>query len=90
MHGRCLVVAHDGGAHTVVWPSPGTRWDPARHEIVVNGVTARVGTTVSLVGGEGHVTPDQVNDLDWVVPPAPECLENLIWWASAMALVDPI
>jgi len=84
--GPCLVIVAADQVHTVVWPSPGTEWDPLTGTISVNGISARLGATVSLTGGEAHVPPDAIVDGDWVMPPAAECLDNPIWYAEIMAL----
>lgn len=87
--GPCLViVAPTDQVYTVVWPSPATEWDPRTGTISVNGTKAQLGATVSLTGGEDHVAPDAIVDSDWVTPPAAECLDNPIWYADLMALVD--
>ncbi len=83
IHGQCLVIVADESVHTVAWPQPGTVWDAAAGTITLSGVTARIGASVTLGGGEAHVV-----DLsgDWITPPAPECLTVPVWYASRMDL----
>jgi hypothetical protein len=87
--GPCLVIVDPlDQLHTVVWPSPGTEWNAVTSTISVNGVEAQIGATVTLTGGEGNVSPEELVESDWVTPPLAECVENPLWFADWM-LIDP-
>jgi hypothetical protein len=82
IHGRCLlIVDSEEDAWTVAWPTPGTLWNANTGTISLRGVQARVGDTVTLGGGEPHLTSVGAG---WVTPPAPECIRVPVWYASSM------
>jgi hypothetical protein len=58
--GNCLVLV-DARFERIdlVWPSPGTVWNPSMQTITVDGVTARVGDEVILGGGTGSGAGDE-------------------------------
>jgi hypothetical protein len=88
---RCTFLAHkDGERETLAWPSDRTAWDPATATIVFrreNGdlVRMRNGDQIVMGGGgssereDGLTGPEWARRLNWVVPPALECLTDTRW-----------
>lgn len=90
LQGPCIVVVDNTGrAFTVAWPDPGAHWDmttsPTR--IGIGGVMASLGSTVTLGGGAANEAGTSTT-WNWKQPPAPECLDNLVWVASAIVAVN--
>jgi hypothetical protein len=84
----CVVIRSEESAWAVVWPSPGTTWEPAQLAVAVDGVTARVGDEVVLNGGETTI-PGDPGVYDWVSRPTPSCIRQPnAWVASSMSVVE--
>jgi hypothetical protein len=89
IQGACVNVVEPGGqSRTVIWPSPFTIWDRFGGRITVHGITAKLGDTVSLGGGEVRLVGGSIPE-SWIVPPARECSTGTMWLASIIVKVEP-
>ena len=83
----CLVIRSASSSLVVVWPSPGTTWDPVGGVVSLDGVSARVGQEVVLSGGE-YRFPGDPGTVAWVSRPTDACLSIGGWWvASSMSVL---
>ncbi len=79
----CLVLKSADDEWAVAWP-PNTQWSAEDETVSVRPLQARVGSDVSLSGGE-LPTPAVVEQQDWIVPPSEGCLAvEKFWWASGI------
>ncbi len=80
----CLVVhtEHGGATLVLVWPSPGTEWDPTTGTVTVDAVSASVGSRISAGGGVGYVAPTDYEH--WISPPAAACQRDHYFFVYAL------
>jgi hypothetical protein len=84
--GQCLFLRIiDERRIGVAWPA-GTRWDPRRRAITVNGVTAFAGETVHLGGGAVDIGPADIERRPWISPPLPDCLGDTFIFVGDLSL----
>lgn len=85
--GQCLRVVDRTGTYDLVWPA-GTSWDGDRQSVILNGVEAKLGDTVTLVGGptSGQGSEEIGGILN---PPPPECISGRQWLVSQIRSVEP-
>lgn len=76
--GDCLFL--DDGTHRwlAIWPSPGTTW--AGSAVTIRGTAVEIGGSAEFGGGETDLSAADVDRLDWIKPPAEECLVAKAWW----------
>lgn len=48
LEGRCLVLAASPGSILLIWPTPGTLWDPIAGTVTLDDTTAHIGDQVML------------------------------------------
>jgi hypothetical protein len=86
LHGPCLYIVDPAGYSPARTGAPlllafgrGTAWDSASETVSYAGRELRVGEVVQ-VGGSA-VRKDAVST-QWLVPPAPECESDVIWFVG--------
>jgi hypothetical protein len=90
---RCVRLGEQGNDVLLVWPADATVWNPEQRTIRYTNrdgatVELRDGTQVSFGGGgdsstEGGEPPQAwANRVDWVSPPASDCLTDARWWVN--------
>jgi hypothetical protein len=72
LEGSCLVLAASPGSILLIWPTPGTQWDPMARTVTLDDITARIGDRVELADYLAGQRPE--DDWDgWVNKPLAEC-----------------
>src|SRR6266545_6743630 len=61
LEGSCLVLAASPGSILLIWPTPGTHWDPMAHTVTLDDITARIGDRVVV----GDYLDGQRPEDDW-------------------------
>ncbi|HET7182669.1 MAG TPA: hypothetical protein VFI15_10590 [Candidatus Limnocylindrales bacterium] len=84
----CLLIGGLHDASIVIWPSPGTQWDPATGTVTLDGVSAKPGDEVVLAGGETDF-PGPPGAYDWVSEPPQGCLGYPHAWLTWELTVVP-
>jgi hypothetical protein len=72
LEGDCLVLAAEPGSVLLIWPTPGTQWDPTTRTVTLDGTSAQIGDRVAMgdyLGGQ----PPEDGWADWVNKPSADC-----------------
>lgn len=82
---ECVFIDSGGETSLLVWPADRTVWDPALRTVSFTRPTGEVialrsGQVVALGGGSSTKARD--GEVDWIAPPAPECLTDARWFVS--------
>ncbi|MGI8928657.1 MAG: hypothetical protein ACR2H0_04230 [Candidatus Limnocylindrales bacterium] len=89
---RCVFLEREGYQALLVWPESQTSWDEASGTIAfrrLDGETVNVssGDEVVMGGGAGAEDAEQwVDDLPWVLAPAPECVTAEWFFVSDISI----
>ena len=75
------VVDVAGDAWLVAWPID-AHWDPSQQAVIVGTKLMPLNELLDLGGGERNVTPANVGNYSWSVPPDPSCLPAKVWFTS--------
>ena len=72
LEGDCLILAASPGRILLIWPTPGTQWNPRTQTVRLDRITAQVGDRVMLSDYlEGQWPKDDWDG--WVNKPSEEC-----------------
>lgn len=83
LEGNCLVLAAVPGSILLIWPSPGTQWDPTAQTVKLDDIAAQVGDRVILSDYLDGQRPE--DDWDgWVNKPSKECPYPLAMLVKSM------
>lgn len=76
--GQCVYLVSGRERWLPMFPWPGTHWDGS--SVQVHDTTIPIGSETMFGGGESDLTARHVSNVEWVKPPAAECLVGKAWW----------
>jgi len=93
---QCVLLDERGEDVLLIWPADRTRWDADSETITFESTTGEIvtlgdGDHVAFGGGGSSVEEGGqsagafVAGLDWVSPPAPECMVDTRWFVNELA-----
>jgi hypothetical protein len=83
LEGSCVVLAAEPGSILLIWPTPGTEWNPTTRTVTLDGKSAHIGDRVMMfdfLGGQ----PPYDDWADWVNKPSGDCRYPLVMLVRGM------
>jgi hypothetical protein len=87
LEGSCLMATEvdSGDTYLAIWPST-AQWNHSKQTVVLHGEEIMLGSVALLTGGEVPIDAGNMDRIQWVRPPHPDCLPADAWFVYR---IDP-
>ncbi len=81
LEGSCLMATEvdSGDTYLTIWPST-AQWNHSRQTVVLQGEEIMLGSVALLTGGALPIDAGNMDRIQWVRPPHPDCLPADAWF----------